>query len=148
MSDINSVVIIGRVVEKPTLKYSANTNAVCRIRIANNDYVNKQEKVNWLTVTAFGKVAENCEKYLDKGKQICVNGKLDYQEWENKQGQKRNAVQIVAHNVQFLGETKPNQSQQPQEPVTQEPTVESVQELIPEAQVIDQPLDDTDDIPF
>lgn len=102
MSDINQVVIVGRVVEKPTLAKSEKP--VINIRIANNVYQGqgKEEKVNWLTVTAFSNIAINCEKYLDKGSQVCVNGRLDWSEWE-KDGQKKSMVKIIANQVQFIG---------------------------------------------
>jgi single-strand DNA-binding protein len=107
MSDINSVVIVGRVVEKPVAKHLDSGSSVCDIRIANNVYQGKgkDEKVNWLSVTAFGKQAENCEKFLDKGSQIVVDGRLDYQSWE-KDGTKRSAIKIIANSVQFIGGKK------------------------------------------
>jgi single-strand DNA-binding protein len=102
MSDINSVIVVGRVVEKPTLGNS--DTPVINIRIANNVYQGKgkEEKVNWLTVTAFGNTAINCEKYLDKGSQVCILGRLDYSQWE-KDGQKKSMVKIIANQVQFIG---------------------------------------------
>jgi single-strand DNA-binding protein len=103
MSDINQVVIVGRVVEKPTLAKSEKP--VINIRIANNVYQGqgKEEKVNWLTVTAFSNIAINCEKYLDKGSQVCVNGRLDYSEWTDKENNKKSMVKIIANQVQFIG---------------------------------------------
>ena len=113
MSDINIVTIVGRVVEKPVVKFSQSNNAVTNIRIANNVYQGsgKEEKVNWFTVTVFGKQAESCEKYLDKGKQIGVNGRLDWSQWENKDGQKRSDVKIIANSVQFFGGGKKEEDQ-------------------------------------
>jgi len=110
MSDINSVTVVGRVVEKPELKFGQSGNAVTNIRIANNVYQGqgKDEKVNWFTVVAFGKQAENCEKLLDKGKQIVVDGRLDWSSWETKEGDKRSKVQIVANSIQFVGGGKQN----------------------------------------
>jgi len=109
MSDINKVVIVGRVVEKPTVKHlpNADNTAVADMRIANNVYrgQGKDPKVNWLTVTVFGKRAESCAKNLEKGSQIGVEGKLDFQQWE-KDGNKRSMVKIIADQVQFLGKKK------------------------------------------
>ena len=180
MSDINSVVVVGRVVERPVIKYSASGTAVSTIRIANNVYMGsgKDEKVNWLKVTVFGKTAENCEKYLDKGNQIVVSGRLDWSSWENKDGQKRSDVKIIGNTVQFIGKKNDNQNQsqqqsepapqqQSQEPTSQTPPAEQAPASEPKPvdqqenmnmpdqgtgedfnSTFDQPLDDTDDIPF
>jgi single-strand DNA-binding protein len=159
MSDINSVAIVGRVVEKPTVKYLASGSAVSDIRIANNSYQKgKDEKVNWLTVTVFGKQAENCEKYLDKGSQIIIDGRLDYQSWENKDGEKRSMVKIIANRVQFASGNKNNSSNdqpaeqsQPKPEPTLETTpapAEQTNEQTDFNSKFDQPIDDTDDIPF
>jgi single-strand DNA-binding protein len=170
MSDINSVVVVGRVVEKPVIKYGASGTAVSTIRIANNVYMGagKDEKVNWLKVTVFGKTAENCEKYLDKGNQIIVEGRLDWSSWENKDGQKRSEVKIVANRVQFIGK-KNDQSQQPVQnqsnqnqpaaepaPASEAPPVDNQETMdMPTPDTnndfnsqFDSPIDDTDDIPF
>ncbi len=170
MSDINSVVVVGRLVEKPIIKYGASGIAVSNLRLANNVFVGtgKEEKVNWFTVVVFGKTAENCEKYLDKGRQIVVNGRLDWNSWETKDGQKRSKVQIVANRVQFIG-GKPRTSESAEGPgeISQShPQPESSEEMPPDGQqennkaseegssdfnstsTFESPIDDTDDIPF
>lgn len=106
MSDINTITIIGRVVEKPILKYGQSGTAVLNMRIANNVYSpndENQTKANFFTVVVFGKQAENCEKYLDKGKQIAIDGRLDHETWVDKDNNKRSSVKIIANSVQFLG---------------------------------------------
>lgn len=122
MSDLNVVALVGRVVEKPQVKYLKTGTAVSDLRIANNTYRkgegNNNEKVNWLNVTVFGKQAENCEKYLDKGSQVVISGRLDYQQWE-KDGQKRSMIKIIANSVQFVGGKRNNQDQYQQQPESQ-----------------------------
>jgi single-strand DNA-binding protein len=170
MSDINSVIVVGRVVEKPALKYLSSGTAVTDIRIANNTYQGqgKEDKVNWLTVTVFGARAESCEKYLDKGSQCVVKGKLDYQAWTNKDGDKRSMVKIKADEVQFVGK-KSNQDQpqsqeqsqqnqpasEPAQPAESKPADQQQDMNMPEPDTgndfnsqFDSPIDDTDDIPF
>ena len=169
MSDINSVVVVGRLVEKPIIKYGASGIAVSNLRLANNVFVGtgKEEKVNWFTVVVFGKTAENCEKYLDKGRQIVVNGRLDWNSWETKDGQKRSKVQIVASRVQFIG-GKPNTSGNAEEPGERSRSTfqpESSEEMPSDGpqennqasekgsndfnnSTFESPIDDTDDIPF
>ena len=104
MNDLNTVILIGNIVEKPQCKYSQSNMAIANLRIANNVYSKTEQdnkKTNFFTITVFGKLAENCEKWLDKGSKIAVSGKLDYSSWE-KDGQKKSMVKIVADNVQFL----------------------------------------------
>ena len=169
MSDVNNVVILGRLVEKPIVKYGGSGIAVTNLRIANNIYMKNAEnntKTNYFTVVVFGKQAENCEKYLDKGRQVAINGRLDHNTWENKEGQKRSTVQIVANMVQFIG-SKPNANsdevpqnpeqesvQEPSGPIpTQNPGESSVDNNAPQPtndfnSTFESPIDDVDDIPF
>lgn len=109
MSDVNTVTIVGRLVAKPELKYSASGNAIGSFRIANNIFIpgrdgkENKTKVNFFSVTCFGKRAESCEKHLDKGSMVIITGRLDFQEWATKDNQKRSTVKIVANQVQFIG---------------------------------------------
>lgn len=100
--DLNHVAIIGRLARDP----ESPTPTVCKMRLANSDRIKRGEEwtdhTNWLDVTAFGKTAENCAKYLAKGRQIAVSGRLRYRGWE-KDGNKRSAVEIIADHVQFIG---------------------------------------------
>jgi single-strand DNA-binding protein len=101
--DLNHVTIIGRLGRDPEMNPAAT---VCKLRIASSDRVKRgdewQDHTNWFDVAVFGKTAEHCTKYLSKGRQVAVEGRLRYREWE-KDGAKRSAVEIVADTVQFLG---------------------------------------------
>lgn len=164
MSDLNSVTVIGRLVEKPVLKYSKSGTAVSNLRIANNTYSpgsneQNQNKVNFFTVVVFGKQAENCEKYLDKGRQVAISGRLDQNSWEDTSGNKRSMVRIIANSVQFIG-SRPgtNISTQPEtvpSPETSPPPPDLNEEFNEDNKTNDDfnstfesPIDDTDDIPF
>jgi single-strand DNA-binding protein len=97
--DINQVFLIGRLTRDPETRYSANT-VICKFAIANNS--GKDEKdVSFFDVVTFGKTAEMCQQYLQKGKQVAVVGRLNQSRWE-KEGQKRSRVEIVGLTVQFL----------------------------------------------
>lgn len=163
MSDINLVVVVGRLGSKPEIKYLSSGTAVTDLNIANSTYQGKEkgEKVNWLNVTVFGKRAEGCEKYLGKGSQVIIQGKLDYQSWETKDGQKRNTIKIIADTVQFIGGKKNNtqdqqepaeqKEQEPAQPETKEGPVDNQQgpddsEPLPFDD--ESPIDDNDDDPF
>lgn len=105
-SDINSVIIVGRLTRDVELKYMNNGNAVASMSIAVNR--SKREGDQWVSeahffdVSYFGKGAEAVKPYLTKGKQIAVQGSLRQNRWE-KDGQKQSRVVIVADSVELLG---------------------------------------------
>ena len=105
-SDINSVIIVGRLTRDVELKYMNNGNAVASMSIAVNR--SKKEGDQWVSeahffdVSYFGKGAEAVKPYLTKGKQIAIQGSLRQNRWE-KDGQKQSRISIVADNVQLLG---------------------------------------------
>lgn len=107
-ASVNKVIIVGNLGQKPEVKFLPSGQAVCEMRIATNESYTKdgekQEKVEWHRVTAWGKMGENCGKYLDKGRAVYVEGRLQTRSWDDKTtGEKRYMTEIVAQNVQFLG---------------------------------------------
>lgn len=106
---LNKVMLIGNLGAKPELKYLPSGQAVCEMSVAVNEkWKDKddeiQERVEWCRVVAWGKMGENCGKYLDKGRQVYVEGRLQTRSWDDKEsGEKRYRTEIVATNVQFLG---------------------------------------------
>lgn len=112
MEDINAVVISGNLTKDPEMV--PNSTSICRLRVAVNSRrkVNDEwvDKPNYFDVTCFGKAAENAVKYLRKGRGVLVDGRLDWREWEAKdESGKRQAVQIIANTVQFLGKGESGQ---------------------------------------
>jgi single-strand DNA-binding protein len=109
-SNINVVVITGNLTQDPELRHLGSGTAVCELRVAVNsrrkdgstgEWV---DKPNYFNVTVWGAQGENCAQYLSKGRPVAVEGRLDWREWEAKEGGgKRQAVQIIANSVQFLG---------------------------------------------
>jgi single-strand DNA-binding protein len=109
-SNINVVVITGNLTQDPELRHTGGGTPVCELRVAVNsrrkdgatgEWV---DKPNYFNVTVWGAQGENCANYLSKGRPVAVEGRLDWREWEAKDGGgKRQAVQIVANSVQFLG---------------------------------------------
>jgi single-strand DNA-binding protein len=108
-SNINVVVITGNLTQDPELRHLGSGTAVCELRVAVNsrrkdgstgEWV---DKPNYFNVTVWGAQGENCATYLSKGRPVAVEGRLDWREWEAKDGSKRQAVQIIANSVQFLG---------------------------------------------
>ena len=106
---LNKVTLIGHLGQDPELRNLPSGQAVGRFSVATDEpYTdkegNRQEHTEWHQVVVFGKVAETCEKYLARGRQVYVEGRLRTREYEAKNnGGKRQRTEIVAHRVQFLG---------------------------------------------
>lgn len=102
----NSVRLIGRVGNNPETKTFDNGTKVS-LSLATTDfyYNDKNEKVEntqWHNIIAWGKTAELIQKYVEKGKEIAVDGKLTYRTYEDKEGVKRSITEIVVHEVLFF----------------------------------------------
>ncbi len=105
---LNKAMLIGHLGAKPEIKYTPSGTAVCELRIATSEkYTDKSgekvEKTEWHRVVVWDKLAENCAKYLDKGRSVYAEGKIQTRKWQDKEGQDRYTTEIVAHDVKFLG---------------------------------------------
>ena len=111
MSNLNRVLICGRLGGDPELKYSQSNTAICNLNVATSERWkdkdgNQQEETEWSRIVCFSKQAENCAKYLAKGSLVFVEGKLRTRSWDDKEtGAKRYATEIIANNIQFLSST-------------------------------------------
>lgn len=108
MASLNKVLLIGNLTRQPELRYTPSGTAVADLRLAvNRNYQTqtgeKREETCFLTVVVWGKQAESCREYLDKGSPVFVEGRLQTRDWEGKDGQKRTATEVVAERVQFMG---------------------------------------------
>jgi single-strand DNA-binding protein len=105
--NINSVVLVGNLTKDPELRHTPSGTAVTTLRVAVNDRVKRGEEwtdaAYYFDVTVWGRTAENCAQYLSKGRPVGVQGKLTWREWDAQDGTKRQAVEVVADNIQFLG---------------------------------------------
>jgi single-strand DNA-binding protein len=111
MASLNKVLLIGNLTRPPELRYTPSGTAVADLRLAvNRNYTTqsgeKREEACFLTVVVWGKQAESCGEYLDKGSQVFVEGRLQTRDWEAKDGQKRTVTEVVAERVQFMSRTK------------------------------------------
>ena len=102
---INNVVIMGRLTKDAEERKTSNGKTVCSFCVAVNDDFNK-DKTYYLDIIAWDKKAEFVIKYFRKGSMIAVQGRLATRTWEDKNGSKHKAVEIVADNVSFCGEKK------------------------------------------
>lgn len=107
MAELNKIILIGRLTKDPDLRYTPGGAAVCEMRLASNHtFYAKEEKrseVCFVDVSLFGKAGETAKKYLAKGREILVEGRLQWQEWDGQDGQKRSKHRIVADRFQFIG---------------------------------------------
>lgn len=107
MGSVNKVILIGHLGADPELKNTSSNRAVCSLSVATNEYTGKgdkrQERTEWHRVTVWGDQAEHCSKYLEKGRSVYVEGRLQTRSWEDKDGKKRYSTDIVADRVVFLG---------------------------------------------
>jgi single-strand DNA-binding protein len=108
-TNINRVVLTGNLTKDPELRSTSSGTSVCSLRLAVNtskkDSATGQwvEKPNFFDITVWGAQGENCAKYLSKGRPVAVDGRLEWREFTDKDGNNRQAVEIWADSVQFLG---------------------------------------------
>ncbi len=107
MAGVNKVILIGNLGRDPEIRYSQQGTAIVNFSIATSEewkdnQGQKQERTEWTRVVVFGKMAEVCEKYLSKGRQVYVEGKLRTSSYE-KDGQTHYSTDVIASTVQFLG---------------------------------------------
>lgn len=106
-SNINRVVLVGRLTRDPELRATPSGTSVCSLRIACNstrrdaegDY---HERPNFFDVSVFGAPGEAVHRYMSKGARVAVDGRLEWREWETSDQERRQAVSIIADAVQFL----------------------------------------------
>ena len=108
-TNINRVVLTGNLTTDPELRNLPSGTSVCKLRVACNTRRKDAsgqwvDKPNFFDVTVWGAQGENCAQYLSKGRPVAIDGRLEWREWEAKDGSgKRQSVEIVADSVQFLG---------------------------------------------
>lgn len=110
MANINRVILVGNLTRDPELRATGSGLSVCTIRIAVNNRRKKGdtgewvEEPNYFNVTTFGAQADNVARFLSKGRQVAVDGRLSWSEYEAKDGSgKRERVEVIADTVQFIG---------------------------------------------
>ena len=107
-ASVNRVVLVGNLTRDPELRHTPSGMPVCSLRIAVNSRQKQAdgqwgEKPNYFSVTVWGNQGESCAQYLSKGRPVAIDGRLDWREYQAQDGTKREAIEIVADSVQFLG---------------------------------------------
>ena len=105
---VNKVILVGNLGADPDMRYTPSGQGVCELRIATSESWNdkngqRQERVEWHRVVVWGKRADVCAKYLSKGRQVYVEGRIQTRTYDDKEGQKRYITEVIANDVQFLG---------------------------------------------
>ncbi len=115
---VNKVILVGRLGQKPELRNTPGGAAVANFSIATNENWmdrnnQKQERTEWHRIVVWGKVAQLCHDYLDKGRQVYLEGRLQTRQWQDKDGATKYTTEVIASTVQFLdkGEGKGMSSQ-------------------------------------
>ncbi len=137
---VNKVILVGNVGADPEVKYLDNGVAVCNIRLATSEsYTRNEEKVTqteWHSIVMWRKLAEIAEKYVKKGSQLYVEGRLRTRTWEDQDGKKRYTTEIFADNFQMLGRRSDSDATNVEETAKPQAAVTNVTE------------EETDDLPF
>lgn len=112
---LNKVLLIGRTANKPSVKEGKSGNKYCHFSLATNTGYGDKKQTDWHDITSFGKTAELCAQYVDKGSLIMIEGRITYDKYE-KDGKTTKTTKIIADNVTFLsGKTQQNESQEIQQ---------------------------------
>jgi len=117
----NKIILIGNLTRDPEVRYTPQGTSVCNFGIAVNRRYKQgdtlKEEVTFINVVVFGKQADTCGQYLNKGTTVLVDGRLQERRWETEDGQKRSKYEVVAQSVRFLSkkqegtqETEPSES--------------------------------------
>ena len=107
-TNINRVVLTGNLTTDPELRNLPSGMSVCKLRVACNTRRKGasgewEDKPNYFDVTVWGAQGENCARFLSKGRPVAVDGRLEWREWQDKEGNTRQSIDIIADAVQFLG---------------------------------------------
>jgi single-strand DNA-binding protein len=108
MAGVNKVILIGRLGADPEVKYLSNGTTVANFRMATSENRvsktgEKTTMTEWHRIVAFGRLAEICGEYLNKGKQVYIEGRLRTRSWQDREGNKKWITEITANQMQMLG---------------------------------------------
>lgn len=122
MESINVVVLTGNLTRDPELRTTNSGNPVCSLRVAVNERHKDTstgewgDRPNFFNVTVWGVQGENCATYLHKGSGVAVHGRLQWREWEDRQNNKRESVEVIAETVRFMGGSDRERHVEPEVP--------------------------------
>ncbi len=122
MSGVNQITIVGNVGSAPELTYAQNNVPLCRFSVAVNEHWKaqgeKKSRVTWFPVTVFNSLAETCANYIDTGRLLAIQGRVQTREYEDRNGVRHHVMQVIANKVTFLGPSKRGDDEQRPTPGT------------------------------
>ena len=152
MASVNKAIIVGNLGRDPEMRYTQSNTPGATFSVATTDQWTdkngeRQERTEWHRVVAWARLAEICGQYLQKGKQVYIEGRLQTREWEDKNGQKRYTTEIVAREMQMLGRPgdAPSREAISQQQPARQANKSGDDDKFPEAPM---PGNDDDDLPF
>ncbi|MCH2212816.1 MAG: single-stranded DNA-binding protein [Fuerstiella sp.] len=156
MASFNRVVLIGNLTRDPEVRYTTGGTAVTDVSLAINRYrtdktTNQRiEETTFVEVTLWGRTAEIAGEYLGKGRPVLIEGRLQQDQWEDKEtGQKRTKLKVVGENMQLLGSrNEGGGTSQPKSSTQTAPAYSSPAQSSPEQSFYDTPAGDGGDVPF
>ena len=118
MSGVNKAILIGHLGADPEMRSTASGTAVASFSLATTERYNdksgeRQERTEWHRIVVWARLAEICNQYLKKGKQVYIEGRIQTRQWEDQSGNKRYTTEIVANNMTMLGRAGDSQSDFP-----------------------------------
>ena len=127
---MNRVILIGNLGHKPEVKKAKSGLSVCNLSVATNERVKKgdswEDHTEWHRVVVFGSQADNCEKYLDKGSTVAVEGRNRTSSYQDKDGNDRKSTEVIADKVKFIGGKDNGASSQPNRQPASQPTADDI----------------------
>jgi len=144
MADFNSITMVGRLTRDPELTYIADQTPMCKFGLASNHKSKGKEDVCFVECVCFDKTAEVVQKYTAKGRLVLISGRLRFETWQGKDGQKHSKHSITVYNTQFLDSNKQQAAPQQADP-QQHPKQYQQPQPAPQQDAVDYPADD---IPF
>ena len=138
---MNRINIIGNLGQDPKLMYTPTGKAICLLSVAVEDYnpnsTNCKETI-WFKIKAWGKLGENCSRFLRKGSKVGIDGKMKIDKWTDQQNQKHETWEVWADSIDFL-------DPRPSSPYVAPDTIQAGNDSIPQG---DTPATDLDHLPF
>jgi len=116
MNGVNKAILIGHLGKDPESRKTTSGLTVCRFSLATTEKIKGVEETEWHRIVVFGKLAEICGQYLTKGKPVYIEGRIQTQQWEDKDGNKRTVTEIVASEMRMLGEKAAPKTETPRTP--------------------------------
>jgi single-strand DNA-binding protein len=112
MAGVNKVILVGHLGRDPEIRVSKAGMNICNFSLAVSEKSKDGDTTEWFKIIAFDKLADICGKYLTKGKQVYIEGKIKTSEWTDKDGNKKQSWEVIANNLQMLGSSGQSENKQ------------------------------------